>query len=370
MSVSEIVLPILSDKKQRWKLAAALAALTAVGLMAHAWLHRELPEDVMVQKISEDSLKLSDEAIKNLKLEKVQRGDFPEKLSLMGKVSVPEDRTAVVPSRVQGRIEAIYVASGEVVVPGQPLCQIFSADFAVAREEFLQTMNQIKENPNDAETKHMLELSKKKLNALGVSAADFQRWGAEGKGETMTVRAPRGGALLGKNAVIGNAVNVGDTLFMIGDLSKVWFAGDVYPEDLRKVHKDQEILIDPENGAPALHGKISFISPAMDPTSRTIKIRALMDNPGNFLRADMYVQGNIIIQNRVGLIAPKNALVRLHDSVFAFKRLPGNIFQRVNVETDGESMNSVSISKGLNDGDDVVSEGALLLDAALNGASS
>jgi cobalt-zinc-cadmium efflux system membrane fusion protein len=136
------------------------------------------------------------------------------------------------------------------------------------------------------------------------------------------------------------------------------------------VHKDQEILIDPENGAPAVHGKISFISPAMDPNSRTIKIRALMDNPGTYLRADMYVQGNVIIQERVGLIAPKNALVRLHDSVFAFRRLPGNVFQRVSVETDGESLNSVSVSKGLSEGDEVVSEGGLLLDAALSGDST
>jgi Cu(I)/Ag(I) efflux system membrane fusion protein len=332
------------------------------------------PEEQMVQKISADSLKLSDDAIKNLTLSKVVKGDFPEKLSLMGKISVPEDRTVVIPSRVTGRTEAIFVASGEVVTAGQPLCTLFSADYAVAREEYLQTLKQLQTTPNDEETRHLLELSKKKLSALGVSEKDYSQWkvGDETSvhDSNLVVRAPRSGALLGKNAVIGSLVNVGDPLFMLGDLSKVWFAGDIYPEDLSKVKKNQEVVIDPGSGTPALHGKVSFISPAMDPTSRTIKIRALMDNPGSQLRADMYVQGNVIISRRTAIIAPKSALVRLQDTTFAFKRLPGNIFKKVSITTDGESLDSVSVKQGLDDGDDVVSQGGLLLDAALNGAGT
>ena len=153
-------------------------------------------------------------------------------------------------------------------------------------------------------------------------------------------------------------------------MHKVWFAGDIYPEDLSKVHKDQEVIIDPGNGAGFLHGKVSFISPAMDPNSRTIKIRALMDNPGGALRADMYVQGNVIIKQRVALVASKSALIRLKDVVYVYKRTPGNIFKKIPVTTDAESLDNVSVTQGLSDGDEVVSEGGLLLDAALNGAGT
>lgn len=330
-------------------------------------------ETPMIQKISDDSLKLSDEAIKNLTVEKVTKGEFPERLSLMGKISVPEDRTVVVPARVSGRTDQIYVVSGEVVRAGQSLCSIFSPDFAIAREEYLQTLKEAKADPNDEETKRLLSLSQKKLNALGVSESDYSKWESSDsnlntKGENLLVRAPRSGALLTKNAVIGNLVNVGDTLFIIGDMNKVWFAGDIYPEDLPKVRKNQLVEIDPGNGTPALQGKVSFISPAMDPNTRTIKIRALMENPGEQLRADMYVQGNIILSTRTALIAPKNALVRLRDTVFTFKRLPGNIFKKVFVAVDGESTSGISVAKGLDEGDDVVSVGSLLLDASLAGA--
>jgi hypothetical protein len=95
-----------------------------------------------------------------------------------------------------------------------------------------------------------------------------------------------------------------------------------------------------------------------------------MDNPGSQLRADMYVQGNIILSRRVAVIAPKSALIRLQDTTFVFKRFPGNVFKKVLISTNGESSDSVAISQGLDDGDEIVSEGGLLLDAALNGAGT
>lgn len=359
----------MSVSKNRFQVIVCVGLMIALGACKKAPL-----QEPMVQKISEDSVKLSEEAIKNLKLTKVVQGDFPEKISLMGRISVPEDRTVVVQARVSGRTESIYVASGEVVTAGQPLTSIFSADFAIAREEYVQAVNDLKATPDDDQLKRLLALSKRKLGALGVSPADYEKWvtsvSDSSKGDNIVVRAPRSGALIGKNAVIGNIVNVGDTLFMIGDLSKVWFAGDIYPEDLPKIHKDQEVVIDAGNGTPALKGKISFISPVVDPTSRTIKIRALMDNPGNQLRADMYVQGNIIISTRTALIAPKSSLVRLEDTVFCFKRLPGNVFKKVSITSNGETSDQIAVSKGLDAGDEVVSEGGLLLESALNGEGS
>ena len=327
------------------------------------------PEETMVKKISDDSIQLSEEAIKNIKIEKVKLGEFPEQLSLMGRVSVPEDRVTVVPARVAGRIDAVYVASGEIVGHGQVMASIFSADYVIAREEYVQAIKQ--SLTGEEGSKHFLELSRRKLRALGVSDIDIDKLGTSGeqKSENLTVRAPRGGAILDKKAIIGNFVNLGDTLFTIGDMNKVWFAGDIYPEDLGKVHKSQDIVIDPGNGAPAIYGKISFISPVIDPSSRTIKVRALMENPGNHLRADMYVKGNLILSKRMALVAPKTALVRLRDSLFCFKRSSGNIFKRVPVTVQTETGNQVAISQGLNDGDEVVSEGGLLLDAALSGAS-
>lgn len=362
---------MLVSKKSHFYLLVCFVTIVLVGVLSSC-SKGDKAEEAMVQKISADSVKLSVDAIQNLKLGKVVQGDFPEQLSLMGKISVPEDRTVVVPARVGGRVDAVFVSSGEVVGKEQSMASLFSADFVIAREEYVQALKQVEGSPDSSDAKRLLELSRKKLNALGMSDVDIRNLGVirEAKGENLMVRAPRGGAVLDKKIIVGNMVNQGDTLFTLGDLSKVWFAGDIYVEDLRKVRKNQEVVIDTLEGQPPIHGKVSFISPVVDPNTRTIKIRALMDNPGSQLRADMYVKGNLILSRRTALVAPKSALVRLRDVVFCFKRMPGNIFQRVPLTIEAESSDSVAVSEGLKDGDEVVTEGALLLDAALTGDGS
>jgi Cu(I)/Ag(I) efflux system membrane fusion protein len=356
----------MSASKRLLAIACAFLALSAC---------KKAPEEApLVEKVGDDSLHLSEEAIRNIKLSKVVLGEFPEKLSLMGKITVPEGKTEAVPARVAGRTFAVYVDSGQVVTAGQPLASIYSADYAIAREEYLQAVKQAKGESEDSEAANLLELSKKKLDAIGVSAVDVEAWtkldGGAKKSDNLLVRAPLAGALLGKNSTVGALVNIGDTLFTIGDLRAVWFAGDVYPEDLKKVHSGQEVVIESPTGGAPLHGKVSFISPVMDPNTRTIKIRALMNNPGSELRADMYVQGNVVLSKRTALLAPKQSFVRLANDVFCFKRLPGNIFKKVSVTIDGESSDAVSISRGLGDGEEIVSEGGLYLNAALGGAGT
>ena len=364
-------MPVIKTKKTKTVLKTVLI-LTLLTVFSSC--SKKVEEEQMVTRINETTLKLNDDAIKNIKLDKVVQGEFPDTIQLMGRVSIPEDRITVVPARVGGRTEAVYVASGETVSAGQPLASLFSPDFVVGREEYVQAYRQAKANPEDPEAKKILMLSRKKLDALGLAQVDIDKLNGDEstslKSESLLVRAPRAGAIIDKKAVIGNILNPGDTLFTIGDLAKVWFAGDIYPEDLSKVHKNQQVVIVSQDGGQRNVGKVSFISPVIDPTSRTIKIRALMENPGNTLKADMYVQGNLVLSTREALICPKNALVRLNDQLFVFKQLPGGQFQKVLVETGGEQGTNVAITKGLANGDSVVTEGALLLDAALSQAGS
>jgi multidrug efflux pump subunit AcrA (membrane-fusion protein) len=134
------------------------------------------------------------------------------------------------------------------------------------------------------------------------------------------------------------------------------------------VHKDQEIVIEPADGGKPILGKVSFISPVVDPTTRTIKIRALMDNPGSQLRADMYVKGSLTLSRRNGLIVPGSALVRLRDSNFCFMKVGSDVFKKVSLEIAKEQNGIALVTKGVEAGNEVVSEGGLLLDAALSTA--
>jgi len=80
---------------------------------------------------------------------------------------------------------------------------------------------------------------------------------------------------------------------------------------------------------------------------------------------DMYVRANLILNNRQALIVPRETLVRAGQNLFAFKRVANNIFKRVSVETLGDHADTAAVAKGLDPGDEVVTDGALLLEASL-----
>jgi multidrug efflux pump subunit AcrA (membrane-fusion protein) len=123
----------------RWTLI--LTATLAVS--AQSCTHREAPKD-QVERIDATTLRIDKDALDNLKFAKASILDFPEQLNLMGKVSVTEDRTTVVPARVGGRTESIFFASGETVKAGQLLMTLFSPDFSAAKEEYVQALKQSK----------------------------------------------------------------------------------------------------------------------------------------------------------------------------------------------------------------------------------
>ncbi len=370
----------------RFRLVPPAITLSLLCLMAGISCHRapSTIEEAPVTLIGPGKLRVSPEARANLKFEVAKVIDFPDILSLMGKISATEDRTTVVPARVSGRIETVMITSGEIVKTGQPLATLFSPDFISAREEYLQSIKQAA-TPN-SDLGNLSSLAKKRLEVMGLSAKDIEalNHADTASAETLNttqasliVRAPRSGAIILKNATVGSQVNAGDTLFTIADLSKVWFLGDLYPEDLDKVKRDQEIFIDAVPGTPALHGKVSFISPMIDPTARTIKIRALMENPNMGLRADMYVQGKLILSSKKALVVPSRAVLRERDSDFVFVRvgktaLPTEPCEiaRMKVKVGNEGDGYTSILEGISDGDEVVSEGSLLLSAVLANSAS
>ncbi len=349
-----------------------------------------------VEKVDASTIRVFKEALENIKIARADDRDFPELLSLMGKISVTEDRTTIVPARVNGRIENIFFASGEFVKQGQLLATMFSPDFVAAREEYLLALKQShgaeagsKADPSDFAD--LAQMSRKKLETMGLSSADIESLPktsvADPKQVLLNVRAPRSGVLIQKSAVLGNLNNVGDTLFIIGDLSKVWFSGDIYPEDLPKVHVGQDVFINAVGVEKPLYGKVSFISPLVDPNTRSIKIRASMDNPNKALKMDEYVQGNIVMAKGKALVVPTDAIVRTPEGPVIYKHIghvpndipPGVLetkklenfvesmdFKKVPVAIGSDQNGMTAISSGLSAGDDIVSDGGLLLNAALN----
>lgn len=362
-------------------LQAAIAAIALASSGAGCRTRTEAHEPV--ERVDDSTLRVYSGALKNLRFATASVMDFPDTLPIPGKISVTEDRTHIVPARVAGRIDSIFFASGEHVAAGKPLATLFSPDYIAAREEYLLSLRQSKSTRGKADPSDFASLTRmarKKLETMGLSPRDVDALKDDGPDESgkppmLLVRAPQSGVIIAKSAVLGNLVNVGDTLFMIGDLSKVWFLGDVYPEDLPRVRKGQQVRLIVPGVEEPLTGTVSFISPIVDPTSRTIKVRSVVDNRDGVLRGDEYVQASLILNERKALLVPSPAVIRTPEGDMVFKRIsPKSVesdvadldFRRIPVKAGPERQGMIAIEAGLSDGDEVVSDGALLLDAALN----
>ncbi len=301
-------------------------------------------------------------------------GRFPRTLAVQGTITVVENRVEVVPCRVNaGRVDQVFKVTGDTVHAGDPLALIYSPDYVAAREEYLQITRGQRATRDgldrgDGALDGLAEDARRRLENMGLRRADIA--GLARAGNHLVVRAPRSGVLLSVNTMAGNLQNLGDTLFTVADLARVWFVGDLYLQDLPKVHVGQAVSIWAEDLARPLHGTLSFISPVVDPTVHTVKARVLVANPDFVLKPDMYARGEILLADPRALLVPADAVLRTRGKAFCFLALGGGRFREKVVRTGRESAGAVAIRAGLNAGDEVLASEVATFDQVLDRSRS
>ncbi len=139
----------------------------------------------------------------------------------------------------------------------------------------------------------------------------------------------------------GQLLQAGATqCFTLSDMSSVWILVNVYQTDLAYVHVGQEVSIEDEPYPDTVRGKIEYIAPALDPTTRTTQARIESANPGERLKKEMYVTAVVsagVIPN--ALSVPDSAILRdAQNMPYVYVQTAGNQFSRRAV-TLGESRN-------------------------------
>jgi Cu(I)/Ag(I) efflux system membrane fusion protein len=319
-----------------------------------------------VKVIDKVTLQLSDTAMAGIQTAQAKTEDFPETMAIMGSIDVVENMQSVVSSRVNGRVDKVLRVTGETVKAGEALALMYSPDYISAREEYLQVMRTdlgTKDN-RESDLIGFTDLASKKLQSMGLNSYDIAN--LSDANDYLEIRASQDGVITSVNTGVGKLQNFGDTLFTTANLDKVWFSGDLYTEDVEKVHRGQTIYINAEGLDMPLSGSISFISPVVDANSRTVKVRALINNPDHVLRAAMFVEGKLLLNNQKALVVPAEALLNVNGKTYCFKALGENRFEEVPVSVGRQNDTSVGIVAGLSEGDQVVSKDCATLDRALD----
>ena len=204
-----------------------------------------------------------------------------------GVVALDQTRYAVVAPRIEGWVERVHVgAVGLAVKAGQPLLEIYSPELVQLQDEYRLAREVVAGNTT-AST--LADSALKRLQNLGVSAAQVREVAAGRAHRTLDLVAPLNGIVVKKNVALGQRFMPGDQLYEIADISMIWVVAKVFEHDLPAVRTGARVDI----SVTALpnqryEGTVAFVAPQIDRETRTADVRINVPNADGFLRADMY----------------------------------------------------------------------------------
>lgn len=225
---------------------------------------------------------------------------------MAGKIDYDETRLSYLTARFPGRLERLFVDyTGLRVNQGDHLVEIYSPELVAAQEELLQAIRTRRESTgsgNDLLRDRLdrtIEAARAKLLLWDLTPGQVDSIEARGEpSDRLTLYAPSGGIVVRKEAVEGQYVQTGASLYTIADLSHVWALFDAYESDLIWLHFGQEVEFTTEAyPGETFSGKIAFIDPVLDPRTRTVKVRVNVDNPDGRLKPEMFARA--VVRSRV-----------------------------------------------------------------------
>jgi Cu(I)/Ag(I) efflux system membrane fusion protein len=212
----------------------------------------------------------------------VIRSEAFSKIRVTGKLDVDEAQVRNIASWMDGRIERLYVDfTGISVRKDDHLLDIYSPGLIAAQEEFLAAYQ--------AGSGFGVSAAREKLRLLGVSKIQISNLEKSGKAkESLTIHTPISGVVIDKNAREGEYVKTGQHLFSIADLTQLWLLMDIFESEIAYLYLGQPVEFETTAyPGKTFNGTVAFISPTLDPSTRTVKVRVNVENDGLLLKPEM-----------------------------------------------------------------------------------
>ena len=308
-------------------------------------------------------------------------------LRLTGAVAYDSYVTTPVITQVGGPVSRIVVTPGEHVTAGQPLLYVASPDYSQLRSAYIkardasQLADKFYKRAQDlfahqaisqadveqAESNHTqaladLQSSEQAIRVLGI--ANPESILTAPSSAELPLLAPLAGEVVERLCSPGQLLQAGGTqCFTLSDMNSVWVLVNIYQNDIAYVHVGEDVTIDNETYPGVVRGKIQYVAPALDPTTRTLQARIEASNPGERLKNNMYVTAEVragVIPNAV--VIPDTAVLRDDQNMpYVYIQTLNNQFARRMV-TLGESQGGkTQITAGLQSNDKIVGDGSLFL---------
>jgi cobalt-zinc-cadmium efflux system membrane fusion protein len=317
----------------------------------------------------------------------VERGPLARTLRLTGAVEYNDFKTTPVITQVGGPVSRVMVVQGEHVRAGQALLYVASPDYSLLRSAFikardaLQLADRFYRRAQDLYAHHAIaqadleqaESSRAQAQADFESSADAIRILGIADPETIVTKPPTpeiplyspvAGEVVDRQCSAGQLLAAGATqCFTLSNMSSVWILVNIYQNDVAHVRVGDPVTIVNESYPGVVRGKIEYISPALDPSTRTLQARIEAPNPGERLKKEMYVTAEVqagVIPN--ALFVPNSAVLRDEQNMpYVYLQTGETQFARRDVTLGEAQDGKTQILTGLQANDRVVGDGSLFL---------
>jgi Cu(I)/Ag(I) efflux system membrane fusion protein len=294
----------------------------------------------------------------------------PVELKVPGRLAFNAEKSKVLSARAPGRVERIYAFDGASVEVGSPVVELYSPEFLSAQQEYLLSSKTAQVLASSKTMSDLLgdaqitqQAAANRMRNLGASDGDIKSLEKSGKTQyNLIMRSPLQGVVVKRAVEPGSIVNAGDVLVSLANPKELWFLGNVYEQDIRKIQKGQTMILrseaypDKEFIATA-----NYIAPAIDPETHALLIRCDVENPDGLLRPDMYVSARLKTGEAEAVVLPQSALVRVREMRYVIIRTGPESYRRFAVKGYDLDGKRFAVTEGLEPGMQVLTDGAVLL---------
>ena len=310
-------------------------------------------------------------------------------------------------SPIDGKITNVFVEPGTVLKIGQPIVQIKSDEISQIQLEFLEKILDIDASTNELRAQYNLSLQnynrertlynekissradyeaanaqlhkdKANLDALNIKRNSLinvyrQRLAVYGGSidnvlktrqiyPYVTIKATKNGVLLERKVNPGEIVEKNRELFNLADLKTIWLVGYAFEKDSPYLHLGEAVTgtIEERNGA-SINGVLSYVSPILDSTTKTLEVRADIPNKDFKIKPNMYAEMFVNTGIAHVLAIPTDAVEKFGDYNFAYVKVAPHTYEERRVETGKKNDLYTEIISGVKAGEEVVTRGSFEL---------
>lgn len=286
----------------------------------------------------------------------VARQPLERTLRVAGAIQVDGTRRRYLTAWTDGRIDRLFVNSvGTEIRAGEPLLALYSRNLLAAQQELL-LLARAGENSAAALAEQRLQMMQ-----LGFTHGQLQELLEHREpSSTPVIMAPHGGTVLANDVMEGQWVRTGDRLFEIADLSRLWFVFEVPAGDREWLRAGQEVRISSDGAV--FSAPVTFVDPNLNPATGAARARAEFDSrPG--LTPGLLAEGRVTAGAPAVLTVPRSAVLDSGAGPLVWIDRGGAAYELRALQLDRRGDTLVEVLAGLIEGEQVVVQGALLIDA-------